>query len=525
MHKRMGAQGRGSGRRAIAGRGARWALPPLACLVAMAFAAPAQATFHEMSIREVYPGGANNASYVELQMWAAGQNFVATHHLVAYNADGSVNNDFAFASDVANGANQSTILLADSEYPIVFDERPLPDETDPNLNLSPAGGAVCWIEGSPPDCVAWGNFTGPLPAHVPALKVGNPVSPGGVSTGKALQRSIAKGCATLLDPAFDDSDDSATDFSEVDPSSRDNATAPSETPCNVVSIDEKPASLTKETSAHFTYHSNSEDSTFECKLDAAAFAACAKTGIEFTGLSDASHTFQVRAKDAGGTGAAVSFKWTVDTTPPTATIQTHPANPSRGDSAAFTYTSESGASFECNLHPAGQAGTFSSCEAAGKSYPDAEHPGPLADGEWVFEVRATDKAGNQGAAAEFSWEVDNSLEEEEEEEEEIKLPITGPPELILPSIQLPPEVPAAPQTKLVKGVKTTRDRTPTFRFRSPSGSASFQCKLDRSPYKPCRSPFTTPTLAFGHHLLKIRAVQAGVPDPTPVISRFTVTRS
>lgn len=522
MHKRMGAQDRGSGGIAVARQRARLALSLLACPAALAFATPAQATFHEMSIREVYPGGANNASYVELQMWAGAQTFVATHHLVAYNADGSVNDDFAFANNVANGANQSTILVADSEYNIVFDERPLADEPDPNLNLSPAGGAVCWIEGSPPDCVAWGNFSGPLPTHIPALKAGNPVSPGGVSAGKALTRSIAKGCSTLLDPAFDDSDDSATDFSEVEPNPRDNAMAPTETPCNVVSIDEKPAALTKETSAHFTYHSSSEDSTFECKLDTAAFTACAKTGVEYTALGDALHTFQVRGKNAGGTGAAVSFKWTVDTTPPTATIQTHPANPSRGDSAAFTYSSESGASFECDLHPFGETGTFSGCEAAGKSYPDAGQPGPLADGEWIFEVRATDKAGNQGAAAKFSWEVNNSLEEEPEEE--IELPILRPPDLILPSIPLLPEAPTAPQTKLVKGVKTTHDRTPTFRFRSSSAGTRFQCKLDGDPYKPCRSPYTTPTLAFGHHVLKVRAVQAGVPDPTPAVSRFTVTR-
>jgi hypothetical protein len=526
MHKRMSARGCGSGGTAVARRRARLALPLLACLAAAAFAAPAQATFHEMSIREVYPGGPNNASYVELQMWAGAQNFVATHHLVAYNSDGSVNDNFAFAANVANGEDQSTILVADSEYSIVFDERPLSDETDANLNLSPTGGAVCWVEGSPPDCVAWGDFKGPLPAHIPALKVGNPASPGEVTAGKALQRSIAKGCATMLEPSFDDSDDSATDFSEVEPNPRDNAMAPAETPCNVVSIEEKPAALTKETSAHFTYRSSSEDSAFECKLDAATFVACPKAGVEYTALGDALHTFQVRAKNPGGTGAAVSFKWTVDTTPPTAEVKTHPASPSRGDSAAFTYASEAGASFECNLHPAGNAGAFKACEATGKSYPDAEHPGPLADGEWVFEVRATDKAGNQGTAAEFSWEVNNSLEEESEEEpeEEILLPMTKPPDLILPSLPLLPETPA-PQTKLVKAIKATHDRTPAFRFRSSSAGARFQCKIDSGPYKPCRSPFTAPTLTFGHHVLKVRAVLTGVPDPTPAVARFTVTRS
>lgn len=50
-------------------------------------ATPAGATFHEMSIREVYPAG--DAGYVELQMWAGGQNFVGGHHLVVYGAGGA----------------------------------------------------------------------------------------------------------------------------------------------------------------------------------------------------------------------------------------------------------------------------------------------------------------------------------------------------------------------------------------------------------------------------------------------------
>ncbi len=441
MHKRMGAQGRGSGGTAVGKRRGRFALPAFAaCLVAMAFAAPAQATFHEMSIREVYPGGANNASYVELQMWEAGQNFVGTHHLVAYNADGSVNDNFAFASSVANGANQSTILVADSEYSVHFDERPLPDETDPGLNISPAGGAVCWIEGSPPDCVSWGDFEGPLPAHVPALKVGNPVSPSGVTAGKALQRSIAKGCATLLDPAFDDSDDSATDFSEVTPNSRDNATTPVEHTCPPVpntAIDTKPANPTKATAASFSYHAiPATEASFECRLDGAEFAGCPNGGIEY--------------------------------------------------------------------------------------------PGPLAETSHTFQVRAVNPTGTDATPASYTWTVDSSEEEEEEEEpgpeEEIELPMLRPPDLILPSIPLLPDAPTAPQTKLVKGIKTTHDRTPTFRFRSSSAGTHFQCKLDGGPYKPCRSPYTTPTVPFGHHVLKVRAVQAGVPDPTPAVSRFTVTR-
>lgn len=283
-------------------------------------AAPvAQATFHEMSVREVYPGGANDGSYVELQMWSSGQNFVKGRHLVAYDAAGKVIDDFAFASNVANGASQSTILVADTSYPVVFDERPAPDASDAGLNLSPAGGAVCWVEGSPPDCVAWGAFTGPLPAHVPALKVGNPASPGGVGAGMALRRSIAKGCPTLLDPpTTEDSDDSATDFAEVEPNPRNNSVSPIETPCKKTaggggqggqggSGGNAPQTLLKRTPPHrthdrtptFRFVADERGVTFQCKLDGKAYGPC-RSPFTTKRLSLGRHVFRVRARDNSG---------------------------------------------------------------------------------------------------------------------------------------------------------------------------------------------------------------------------------
>lgn len=278
-------------------------------------ASPAQATFHQMSIREVYPGGASNGSYVELQMWASGQNAVKSRHLVAYDAAGKVIDDFAFAANVANGANQSTILVADTSYPLVFDERPAPDASDGSLNLSPTGGAVCWVEGSPPDCVAWGAFTGPLPAQVPALKVGNPASPGGVQAGMALRRSIAKGCPTLLDPPpVDDSDDSATDFAEVEPNPRDNAVVPTESTCKSGggggpggSGGKPPQTLLKRTPPHrtrdrtptFRFAADERGVTFQCKLDGRPYRSC-HSPFTTRKLSFGRHVFRVRARDDSG---------------------------------------------------------------------------------------------------------------------------------------------------------------------------------------------------------------------------------
>jgi hypothetical protein len=84
-----------------------------------------------------------------------------------------------------------------------------------------------------------------------------------------------------------------------------------------------------------------------------------------------------------------------------------------------------------------------------------------------------------------------------------------------------------PQTSFAqRPPNRTRDRTPTFRFRSdePPGS-HFECKLDNGAFKPCRARHTTKRLKFGKHVLRVRAVDAaGNRDPTPAVDRFRVIR-
>jgi hypothetical protein len=570
------------------------ALPLFGVLMALLVAVPAaQASFHLIKVREVYPAG--DASYVELQMYEAGEYLVAGHHLVVYNANGSVANDFSLPSNVSiSSPNNATVLIADSGYAGAFPSGPAANELDSNLNLSAAGGAVCWTDGSPPDCVAWGNFTGPLPSHVPPFVVGSPASPGGVTAGKALRRSIAPACATFLE-AGDDSDSSATDFSEATPQPRANASAVTETPCVLptVTIDSKPANPTKSASASFTFHSSPAGASFECKLDLEAFAACT-SGISYPGpLSDATHSFQVRAKDASGTGAATSYSWRVDTTAPSTIIDSHPVDPSPGKSAAFTFhADETGSSFECSLDEGAKVGSFSSC-VSGKSYAS------LADGGYTFNVRAKDTATNQGTPASFSWEVDNSLADTTPPQTSIgarppdpspsasaffnyesneagssfecaldgagfsPCPISGisyaglangPHAFQVRAIDtsanvdptpagysfsvavpaafppptppaLPAKLPAAPDTVLsAKPAAKTRDRTPTFRFRSDSAGASFECALDRTPFKPCRSPFTTKSLKLGRHTVSVRAVRDGSADASPAKFAFKIVQ-
>jgi len=378
-------------------------------MLGLLLAAPASATFHLMKVREVYPHGAE--SYVELQMLDNAENQVGGHHLVMYNPDGTVLQDFTMPHSVSpNSRTNATILIAGPDYATAFPTGPAPDEADAEMNLSPSGGAVCWLEGEPPDCVAWGDFTGPLPTHSPPLVVGSPASPSGVTAGMALRRSIAGGaCATRLEAA-DDTDDSATDFSEQTPDPRNNASEIVEKDCDfaAVQFSVKPPNPTRSTAAEFLFESIPAGAEFECNLDHTAFAPCAHPDDEPLVLpgpfADGSHSFEVRAVNTVGAGPPMGYVWIVDTEAPTVTIQSSPANGSSGTVASFAYkASQLGSTYECSLAAAGQPEAFSPCFESGKSYAD------LADGTYTFEVRATDKAGNQGAAAAYTWQVSNAL--------------------------------------------------------------------------------------------------------------------
>jgi hypothetical protein len=456
------------------------------------FAPLASATFHLIKVREVHPSSGEDA-YVELQMFAGGQNFLTTHSMTVYNAAGSLVHSSTFSSTVPKAENQRTVLIGDSAVQSTYGVAP--DLVDSALSIPAAGGAVCWNAGGfPADCVAWGNFTGGAALQASAgTSVGSAAAPGGIGAGKALRRSIAPGCPTLLEES-DDSDDSVADFAEVTPAPRNNASPITEATCAGApntAIDDRPPLSSNQTSAEFTYEAPTATG-YECKLDGAVFAACPVDGQEYTSLSEGSHTFQVRGVNVSGPDPTpASYAWTVDTTAPTTTIDTHPLDPSRGDSAAFTFhASETGAKFACSAVPVGQADSFSTC-ASGQTYTS------LPNGDFVFKVIATDPAGNpQSPPTTFSWEVDNSLAD------------TTPPQT----------------TILAKPADPSDSSTATFTYGSNEPGSSFECSLDGAGFTACPTAGVTYSgLAAGAHGFQVRAVDPSLnKDPTPAGYSFAV---
>jgi hypothetical protein len=165
----------------------------------------------------------------------------------------------------------------------------------------------------------------------------------------------------------------------------------------VVTIDpaSEPPDPTNQTSATFAFTSNEASSTFECRLDGAAFSACTSPA-SYTGLGDARHSFGVRATDQlGHQGLTTLYEWTVDTVPPHATITSGPPAMSGSPSATFEFSTSETATFACSLDGA----AFSAC-----SSPQV-YVG-LVDGGHTFAVRGTDVVGNtDSTAASYSWQV------------------------------------------------------------------------------------------------------------------------
>jgi Ca2+-binding RTX toxin-like protein len=103
-----------------------------------------------------------------------------------------------------------------------------------------------------------------------------------------------------------------------------------------------------------------------------------------------------------------------------------------------------------------------------------------------------------------------------------------PPPLSKPPPR-PPKDLQAPQTRFLHHpakvlLTTTRRRAITFSFAANEPGARFLCKLDRQPFKPCRSPRVY-RLALGPHAFRVLAIdRAGNRDRTPALLRLRIRR-
>ena len=268
-------------------------------------------------------------------------------------------------------------------------------------------------------------------------------------------------------------------------------------------IDSGPPTPTSSVAVAFSFSGSDAGGSgvagYECRLDSAEagdWKGCSSPQ-EYSGLTDGSHKFEVRAVDQAGNvdGSPSVSIWTVDATAPDTAIDSHPSSLSPSATAKLEFSgSDPGgsgvASYQCRLDSA-EAAAWASCTSP-KTYSS------LADGSHKFEVRAVDQAGNLDASpASFEWTVDTTA----------------------PQTQIDAHPNALSASAAVKLEFSGSDA-------GGSGVASYQCRLDSAEaaaWASCTSPKTYSSLADGSHKFEVRAVdQAGNLDASPASFEWTV---
>jgi predicted phage tail protein len=201
----------------------------------------------------------------------------------------------------------------------------------------------------------------------------------------------------------------------------------------------------------------------ECRLTRAGdvtadWVACTSPRqYDLTSQPDDSYEFAVRARNAAGTtGTPASSTYLLDTQAPARpSVTTSPRGVDRDRTPTWAFSAEAGATVECRLRARRGDAEWRGCAS-----PRSVSLRGRDDGDYLFELRATDAAGNVSPTLARAYELDT----------------TAPRE---------PRLTAAPGAE-------GSDRTPAWAF-SGEVNASFECQLrygdDRSEeWADCASP-------------------------------------
>jgi len=351
-------------------------------------------------------------------------------------------------------------------------------------------------------------------------------------------------------------------------------------------IDSGPSGPTNDSTPTFAFHSDEESASFECRLDGGTVSACSSPHTTAP-LPDGEHSFEVRAIGEAGKIDPVpaSRSFDVDTEPPDTQITCGPYDCSYS-SPGYLYfgfsSSEEGSSFECrHFAQGGTPPAFHHCFAFYYDNNYYHYLGSLPDGDYTFEVRAVDTAGNPDptpTARDFTFDatppdtrIDSGpadgartsndspgfgFSSPDGDVNHFSCRLTGPG---APLDDDPCQSPrnytdladgaytfsvratdgagnlgpasersftvdtVAPETQITFGpAGPTKDTTPIFAFSSEAG-ARFECRLDGGGYSACSSPRPLGLLSDGPHSFEVRATDAaGNSDPSPASRSFTV---
>ncbi|HEX8119979.1 MAG TPA: Ig-like domain-containing protein [Solirubrobacteraceae bacterium] len=260
----------------------------------------------------------------------------------------------------------------------------------------------------------------------------------------------------------------------------------------VPTLDARPGDDGNDRTPQWAFSTTEPNRTFECRLARGAtvlfdWGPCASPRQFDLSLEvDGSYDFGVRSVNLAGTRSPVTTDtYRLDTAAPAPpTVSGGPAADSTDDTPAWTIAGEPGAALECRL----ERGATVVSDWAACSSPQGYDLGGEVDGTYTFLTRATDAAGNTGAAGSTSYDLDRTT----------------------------PSSPALGSSPPAAG----SDDTPTWDFTGDPGT-TFECRVTSgstvvSDWTACTSPFT-PDLTSqpdGSYTVEIRSVNpAGTHSP------------
>jgi DNA-directed RNA polymerase specialized sigma24 family protein len=319
----------------------------------------------------------------------------------------------------------------------------------------------------------------------------------------------------------------------------------------------RPPVLSNDRQPVFRFDATGEG-TFECSLDGARFERC-DARIDIGRIRAGRHRLEVRVRDRFGNvdSSPAAWAWRVDTEAPRTRILS--AQVVSRDATFRFASSEPKSSFRCKMDD----GDYVRCRSP-------LSVDELGQGDHVFFVRATDRAGNPDRSpAVYRWVVDTKVPRTrivsgpsgvvhrskvtfvlDSNEDEVTfecsldgrafsgcsstVTLTGladgehtfagrakdgadnvdgtPARRRWTVVDTSP-----PQTTITDAPRvSSTDGSPTFRFRSSDAGSTFECRLDAGAWRACSSPKTYNGLANGQHVFRVRARgEAGNVDRTP----------
>lgn len=238
------------------------------------------------------------------------------------------------------------------------------------------------------------------------------------------------------------------------------------------------------TTMSIVFSARNTGGSFFCSLDGAAATLC-QSPMNYSGLSNGSHTFQVSGRAPNGQNAgSASYSWVVDSVAPSVNIDNAAVLPSLSNqnSIQFLISSSEPGTFVCSLDGSAASDCTSPVAYSG-----------LSEGTHSFQVSVRDSLGNTSAPASFQWAID----------------MTSPVATI---VNVEPS----------EGISNNDSRS--FSFISNEVS-TFECSLDSMGFVACDSPANYSSLAEGNHWFEVRATDVAGNVSVPVSYSWVVDRT